>query len=299
MRPFLLQERIDGLDVHVQELIRNVARKTSLSEENSKAIDMDIADSDNDEKKRGWHGERRDKIFEMDTPSRKHPVSTPSSKLKLSSPYSIGEAVSKDTRLLSSDPRREKVFINRDPRKRLVNNQNLPIPSCSVLRRKISNSSSLREHSDAKKKPLTSSSDLPATDFHGYSSSDATSSEGEFDNTESPASPPHEPDVFVATAPKIISDYDMRSTIDASFQTPAWQYRPPEITPFTALASVETLKNPGPLVGNIDNKHESKIDFDGAQSQYQLRIMRVSLLMTKPHKNIYLLFPLHMNLFAI
>uniref|UniRef100_A0A8R1TWV8 TASOR PIN domain-containing protein n=1 Tax=Onchocerca volvulus TaxID=6282 RepID=A0A8R1TWV8_ONCVO len=304
MRPLLLQERIDGLDVHVQELIRNVARKTSLSEENSdksriqgeisnassEAIDMDIADSDDDEEKRGWHDEHMDKIFGKETPSREHPVSTPSSKLKLSSPHSIGEAVSKDTRLLSSDPRREKVFINRDPRKRLINSQDLPIPSCSVLRRKISDSSSLREHSDAKKKPSASSSDLPATDFHGYSPSDAISSggssprgvsesqrsppssspnfkdnnstvhvgsflrnESEFDDTESPASPPHEPGVFVATAPKIISDYDMRSTTDASFQTPARQYRPPEVTPFTVLASVEAMKNPGPLVGNSNS----------------------------------------------
>ncbi|OZC08226.1 hypothetical protein X798_04705 [Onchocerca flexuosa] len=317
MRPLLLQERIDGLDVHVQELIRNVARKTSLSEENSsksiiqgeisnassEAIDMDIADSDDDEEKRGWHDERMDKIFGMETPSREHLVSTPSSKLKLSSPHSIGEAVSKDTRLLSSDPRREKVFINRDPRKRLINSQDLPIPSCSVLRRKISDSSSLREHSDAKKKSLASSSDLSATDFHGYSPSDAISSggssprgvsesqrspsssspnfedsnstvlvgsflrnESEFDNTESPASPPHEPGVFVATAPKIISDYDMRSTTDASFQTPVRQYRPPEVTPFTALASVEAMKNPEPLVGNIDKKHEGKIDFEGIHS---------------------------------
>lgn len=35
MRPLLLQERIDGLDVRIQELVRNVARKTSLIEENS------------------------------------------------------------------------------------------------------------------------------------------------------------------------------------------------------------------------------------------------------------------------
>lgn len=47
----------------------------------------------------------------------------------------------------------------------------------------------------------------------------------EIDSTESPASPPHEPSVFVAAAPKIISDYDMRSAADASFQTPTRQYR--------------------------------------------------------------------------
>ncbi|VDO25160.1 unnamed protein product, partial [Brugia timori] len=68
--------------------------------------------------------------------------------------------------------------------------------------------------------------------------------QSEPDSTESPASPPHEPGVFVATAPKIISDYDMRSAIDASFQMPARQYRPPEVTPFTAVASIEAVKNP-------------------------------------------------------
>lgn len=38
VRPLLLQERIDGLDVRVQELVRDAAKKTLLSEENSSKI---------------------------------------------------------------------------------------------------------------------------------------------------------------------------------------------------------------------------------------------------------------------
>ncbi|KAM3717038.1 Protein TASOR [Dirofilaria immitis] len=302
MRPLLLQERIDGLDVRVQELIRNVAKKISFSEENSnksriqgeilnassEAIDMDIADSDDDEEKRGWGDGRMGTMCGMEKHSRKHP----------SSPHSVDETVSY-IRLLSSDPRREKV--SRDPRKRLINSQNLPIPSCSVLGRKIPDRSPLRKHLDAKKKSLTSSFDLTVTDFHGYSPSDAISSgesspkalsqsqksppnifpnskgnnntvlvgsflkkQNELPSTESPASPPHEAGVFVATAPKIISDYDMRSATDASFQTSIRQYRPPEVTSFTILASMEAMKNPGSL---IDKKQESKIDCGGVYSK--------------------------------
>uniref|UniRef100_A0A0R3RSZ7 DUF3715 domain-containing protein n=1 Tax=Elaeophora elaphi TaxID=1147741 RepID=A0A0R3RSZ7_9BILA len=297
MRPLLLQERIDGLDVRVQELVRNVAKKTLLSEENSnksrvqgetsntssEAIDMDIADSDDDEEKRGWRVERID-ASGLEKPSREHTTSTASLRLKPTSPHSVDEAVLKDKQLLSSKPRHEKMFISRDPRKRLISRQDLPIPSCSVIGQK----------------PKPSSFDL-STDFRGYSPSDAISSGGsspkavlqsqksprsspnpkdnnatfvgsflrnqsELDSTESPASPPHESGVFVATAPKIISDYDMRSATDGSFQTPARQYRPPEVTPFTVLASAEATKNSGSLIGNIDNKRGNKIDCDEAHS---------------------------------
>ncbi|KAK6108512.1 hypothetical protein QQG55_32355 [Brugia pahangi] len=297
MRPLLLQERIDGLDVRIQELVRNVAKKTLLSEENSnklkiqgetsnassEAVDMDIADSDDDEEKRGWRVERMNSKSGMENSLKEHPISTSDSKLKPNLPHSIDEAVSKHKRLLSSNPRRGKMFISRDPRKRLINGRDLPIPSCSVAERKISDWNSLREQSVTKKKP-TPSFGLPAIDFRGYSPSDALSSgesspravsqsqsspsnsspnlgvndstaflgsfsrnQSEPDSTESPASPPHESGVFVATAPKIISDYDMRSAIDASFQMPARQYRPPEVTPFTAVASIEAVKNPEPL----------------------------------------------------
>ncbi|EFO27500.2 hypothetical protein LOAG_00978 [Loa loa] len=317
MRPLLLQERIDGLDVHVQELVRNVAGKTSLSEENSnklriqgeisnacsEAVDMDIADSDDDDEKKGWRVEHMNTRSGLEKPLKEHPISVSSSKLKPNSPHSIDEAVLKDKRLLSSNPRCEKVFVSRDPRKRLISSQDLPIPSCSVVGRKISDWSSLHEHSDIKKKPVPSSLDLPATDFRGYSPSDAISSgesspravsqsqnspsssspnlrdndgtafvgsflanQSELDSTESPASPPHEPGVFVATAPKIISDCDMRSATDASFQTPARQYRPPEVTPFTALASMEAIKNSEPLVENTGKKQASKIDFEESHS---------------------------------
>ncbi|CAG9538853.1 unnamed protein product [Cercopithifilaria johnstoni] len=311
MRPLLLQERIDGLDVRVQELVRNVAKKTSLSEENSnksrikgeipnassEAIDMDIADSDDDEEKRGWRVERMDTTSGLEKSLREHPISISSLRLKPSSPHSIDETVSKDKRFLSSNPRREKVFVSKDPRKRLISKKDLPVPSCSVIGRKVSEWSALREHLDVKKKSIPSSFDLTPNDFRGYSPSDALSSGGsspravsqsqrsppssspnlnksdstafvgvlrnqsELDSTESPASPPHEPGIFVATAPKIISDYDMRSAADSSFQTPARQYRPPEVTPFTALASMEAVKNSGSLVGgNIDKKHENKSD---------------------------------------
>uniref|UniRef100_A0AAF5PTN6 DUF3715 domain-containing protein n=1 Tax=Wuchereria bancrofti TaxID=6293 RepID=A0AAF5PTN6_WUCBA len=307
MRPLLLQERIDGLDVRIQELVRNVAKKTLLSEENSnklriqgetsnassEAVDMDIADSDDDEEKRGWRVERVNTKSGMENSLKEHPISTSDSKLKRSLPHSIDEAMSKDKRLLSSNPRRGKMYISRDPRKRLINGRDLP--SCSVAGRKISDWNSLREQSVTKKKPIPSSFGLPAIDFRGYSPSDAISSgessprvvsqsqrslsnsspnlgdndstaflgsfsrnQSEPDSTESPASPPHEPGVFVATAPKIISDYDMRSATDASFQMPARQYRPPEVTTFTAVASIETVKNPEPLT---DKKQKNEVDF--------------------------------------
>uniref|UniRef100_A0A8R1TWJ0 polynucleotide adenylyltransferase n=1 Tax=Onchocerca volvulus TaxID=6282 RepID=A0A8R1TWJ0_ONCVO len=109
---------------------------------------------------------------------------------------------------------------------------------CS-LRRKISDSRFLREHSNAKKEwneipsaffhRLASSFDSSAIDFQAiyhqkrYLDNNSTvlvrsflRNESEFDNTESLASPSHEPGVFVATAPKIISDYDMRSVTDTS-----------------------------------------------------------------------------------
>lgn len=48
MRPLLLQERIDGLDVRVQELVRNIAKKTSLSEENfNKSIKGEMSNAAN------------------------------------------------------------------------------------------------------------------------------------------------------------------------------------------------------------------------------------------------------------
>ncbi|VDO52976.1 unnamed protein product, partial [Brugia timori] len=180
MRPLLLQERIDGLDVRIQELVRNVAKKTLLSEENSnklkvqgetsnassEAVDMDIADSDDDEEKRGWRVERMNTKYGMENSLKEHPISTSDSKLKPNLPHSIDEAVSKDKRLLSSNPRRGKMFISRDPRKRLINGRDLPIPSCSVAGRKISDWNSLREQSP------TPSFGLPAIDFRGYSPSD-------------------------------------------------------------------------------------------------------------------------------
>uniref|UniRef100_A0A915PNA3 DUF3715 domain-containing protein n=1 Tax=Setaria digitata TaxID=48799 RepID=A0A915PNA3_9BILA len=288
VRPLLLQERIDGLDVRVQELVRTVAKRVLLSEENidsksriqgemssanSEAIDMDIADSDDDEEKKGWRDERVALGIER------------SSKEHLAPSRSIDEAVSKATWLLSSDPRREKVLINRDPRKRVNSSQDLPVPSCSIVKRKILDWSSLREHSDIKEKSLASLSD-----FRSYSPSDAISSGGsspktvaqsqksplssspklsdsegssvvmsfgrnqnELDDAESPASPPHEPGVFVATAPRIISDYDMRSANDSSFQLPVRQYRPPEVTPFTALASMQTMKDPASQSSSLLN----------------------------------------------
>ncbi|VBB30529.1 unnamed protein product [Acanthocheilonema viteae] len=325
MRPLLLQERVDGLDVRVQELVRTVAKKTLFEENSNKSrmkgeisnassglgkkyayclyigesIDMDIADSDDDEERRGWRVERMD-TSGLEKSLREYSLSTSSLKLKSSSPHSVDETISKDKHLLSSNLRHEKMFVSRDPRKRLINKQNMPIPSCSVAGRKISKWSTLREHSDAKEKatffsavqPIRSSFDLPATNSRGYSPSDAISSGGssptvvsqsqrslpssspnlkdndsttfvevlrnqsELGSTESPASPPHESGVFVATAPKIISDYDMRSATDASFQTPARQYRPPEVTPFTAIASMDGMTNSGSL---IDKKHENKI----------------------------------------
>lgn len=102
-------------------------------------------------------------------------ILTSSSKLKPDSPLSIDEAVPKEKWLLSSNSRRDKVFINRDPRKR-ISHQDLPISSYSVVGRKISDWSSLREQSETKKKvtflqhflkhPLKSTSDFKIVELN-------------------------------------------------------------------------------------------------------------------------------------
>lgn len=45
MRPLLLQERIDGLDVRIQELVRNVAKKILFTEETSNKSRIEVSNA--------------------------------------------------------------------------------------------------------------------------------------------------------------------------------------------------------------------------------------------------------------
>ncbi|VDM97985.1 unnamed protein product [Thelazia callipaeda] len=295
LRPLLLQERVDGLDARVQELVRNVAKKVLISEENvtkkliiqrdilnTAPVDMDIDDSDNENEKLKWQHEQHssDLSFESSTSS------------------SFNKMLSK---VKSCDPRREKLLHSRDPRKRPFSHLKSPTLSCSAEKRKYSNWSSVQTNSDTEKKvslkswydrtdfPVglkfqfaSMSSDLCSTEYRNHSPSDLlfdgnsspkTTSQVQqslesvssnlcaissaHNDTDSPASPPQESGVFVATAPKIISDHDIRSVADSSFHMPVPQYRPPEVTPFTALTSTEALKN---SISLTNKQHRSEVE---------------------------------------